>query len=121
MTKEQAIFNFWNSFVPAYEENSVDPKAQFPYISYNLLTSEFGVENAGQRNLWTRGSSWRESYEIRDRIDNALKHGGVILPCDEGSVWIKKGVPFAQNMRADEDDPLLKREYMNVIIEFLTI
>ena len=45
MTREQAIFDFWNSFnIPAFEENSVptgEDAPAYPYITYQLVTVSY--------------------------------------------------------------------------------
>ena len=46
--------------------------------------------------------------------------GGKTIRCDEGIIWIKKGTPFCQNL-SDETDADIKRRYINVTAEFLTL
>ena len=120
MTKEAAIYQFWNSFgLTAYEENTVPDDATFPYITYQLVTDSFGSEVPAAASLWYRSESWMEinvkTYEISHRIDR----GGKMIACDGGSIWLKRGKPFAQNMGDDSDD-LIKRKYLNITAEFIT-
>ena len=120
MTKEAAIYQFWNSFgLTAYEENTVLDDATFPYITYQLVTDSFGSEVPAAASLWYRSESWMEinvkTYEISHRIDR----GGKMIACDGGAIWLKRGKPFAQNM-GDESDDLIKRKYLNITAEFIT-
>lgn len=120
MTKEAAIYQFWNSFgLTAYEENTVPDDATFPYITYQLVTDSFGSEVPASASLWYRSESWMEinvkTYEISHRIDR----GGKMIACDGGAIWLKRGKPFAQNM-GDESDDLIKRKYLNITAEFIT-
>lgn len=120
MTKAAAIFNFWNSFgLTAYEENTVPTDAAFPYITYQLVTDDFNGEVAATSSLWYRSESWTAINTKTEEISARIGLGGIIIKCDGGRIWIKKGQPFAQNM-GDESDDLIKRKYLNLVYEFFT-
>ena len=119
MTKAAAIYQFWSSFaLTAYEENTVPTDANFPYITYQLVTDSFDREVAVTASLWYRSGSWTainaKTEEIGEYIDNTLP-----IKCDGGRIWIKRGQPFAQNM-GDVSDDLIKRKYLNLTFEFFT-
>ncbi len=120
MTKAAAIYNFWNSFLTAYEENSVPTDATFPYITYQLVTDSFDTDVQMTASVWYRGSSWVDINAKTEEISQAIGRGGKILNCDNGKIWLKRGTPFAQNM-GDESDNLIKRKYLNITAEFLTV
>lgn len=119
MTKAAAIYNFWNTFLTAYEENSVPTDAIFPYITYQLVTDSLDNEVQMAASIWCRGSSWVESNAKAEEISQTIGRGGKILKCDNGRIWIKCGTPFAQNM-GDESDNLIKRKYLNITAEYFT-
>lgn len=119
MTKAAAIYNFWNTFLTAYEENSVPTDATFPYITYQLVTDSFDTDVQMTASIWYRSSSWIEANAKAEEISNYIGRGGVFLNCDGGKIWIKRGTPFAQNM-GDESDNLIKRKYLNITAEFFT-
>ena len=120
MTKAAAIYNFWNSFnILAYEENSVPTDATFPYITYQLVTDSLDNDVQMSASIWYRGSSWVEANAKAELISQTIGRGGIFLNCDGGKIWLKRGVPFAQNM-GDESDNLIKRKYLNITAEFLT-
>ena len=123
MTKEAAMYNFWSMFgLPAYEENSVpsgEDGAEFPYITYQVVTDSFGNDVALAGSVWYRSTSWKESNAKAQEISNVLGSGGVTLACDGGIIWLRRGVPFAQSMGDDSDD-LIKRKYLNITAEFIT-
>ena len=123
MTKEAALYNFWSMFgLPAYEENSVpsgEDGAEFPYITYQVVTDSFGNDVAMAGSVWYRSTSWKEANAKAQEISNVLGSGGVTLACDGGIIWLRRGVPFAQNM-GDESDNLIKRKYLNITAEFMT-
>ena len=120
MTKAAAIYQFWNSFgLTAYEENTVPDDAKFPYITYQLVTDSFDREVAVTASLWYRSESWTDINAKTDEISQEISRGGKIIACDGGAIWLKRGQPFAQNMR-DESDDLIKRKYLNITAEFMT-
>lgn len=119
MTKAAAIYQFWGTFLTAYEENTVPENASFPYITYQLVTDSFDTDVQMTASIWYRGSSWTQANAKAEEISNYIGRGGVFLNCDGGKMWIKRGTPFAQNM-GDESDNLIKRKYLNITAEFFT-
>ena len=120
MTKAAAIYQFWNSFgLTAYEENSVPDEAQFPYITYQLVTDSFDREIPLSASIWYRSESWTAINAKTEEISQKISRGGRFIPCDGGAIWLKRGQPFAQNM-GDESDDLIKRKYLNITAEFMT-
>ena len=120
MTKAAAIYQFWSSFgLTAYEENTVPTDADFPYITYQLVTDSFDREVQVTASLWYRSESWTAINAKTEEISQKISRGGKIIPCDGGAIWFKRGQPFAQNMR-DESDGLIKRKYLNITAEFMT-
>lgn len=125
MTKAEVLHDFWNSFgVFAYEENSVptgqdDEKPDFPYITYQFVSdSSFNSVNASA-SIWNRSTSWEWLNDTVDEISQRIGMSGIILPCNEGALWIRRGSPFAQSM-GDDSDRFIKRKVLNVTIEYLT-
>ena len=120
MTKAAAIYQFWNSFgLTAYEENTVPTDANFPYITYQLVTDSFDHEIPLTASLWYRSESWTAINAKTEEISQKISRGGKIISCDDGVIWLKRGQPFAQNM-GDESDNLIKRKYLNITAEFMT-
>ena len=120
MTKAAAIYQFWNSFgLTAYEENSVPDDAAFPYITYQLVTDSFGYEIPLTASLWYRSESWKTINAKTEEINQTISRGGMVISCDGGAIWLKRGQPFAQSM-GDESDDLIKRKYLNITAEFMT-
>ena len=120
MTKAAAIYQFWSGFgLTAYEENTVPTDAAFPYITYQLITDSFDREIQLTASLWYRSESWTAINAKTEEISQKIGRGGKIISCDGGAIWLKRGQPFAQNMR-DESDNLIKRKYLNITAEFIT-
>ena len=120
MTKAAAIYQFWNSFgLTAFEENSVPDEADFPYITYQLVTDSFDREISLTASLWYRSESWAGINAKTEEISQTISRGGKIISCDGGAIWLKRGQPFAQSM-GDESDDLIKRKYLNITAEYLT-
>ena len=120
MTKAAAIYQFWSSFgLTAYEENTVPTDAAFPYITYQLVTDSFDREIPLTASIWYRSESWTAINAKTEEISQKISRGGKVIPCDGGSIWMKRGQPFAQSM-GDESDGLIKRKYLNITAEFMT-
>ena len=120
MTKESAIHNFWSTFgLLAYEENSVPNDAVLPYITYQLVVDSFDNEVPMTASLWDNSTSWAYLTVKSNEIAQTIGRGGIFLDCDGGKIWIKRGVPFIQNM-SDPSDPNIKRKLINVTVEYLT-
>ena len=119
MNKVQALNTFWSSFgLKAYDETSVPDDAVLPYITYESSMDDFDHKIALTASLWYRSFSW-ESIELKQLdIANSIGKGGVIVPYDNGSVWIAKGNPWAQRM-SDTSDDAIRRIVLNVEVEFL--
>lgn len=128
MTPEAAIYEFLNGFgIPAYPSSSVpernDPEWQgFPYITYDLVLGSWMQPEANVPvNVWYRGDSEAAPNAKVREMSEAIGLGGVTVPCDGGMLWIKRGTPWAQAVTVEGEDEKVKRRYVNINIEFLTI
>jgi hypothetical protein len=120
MNKEQAINNFWNSFgIPAYDENSVPNNIEFPYITFNVSTSNINNVVSLYANVWDRSTSWKRATEIAEQIAKFIGYGHYAKKFDGGYIYITLGSPFAQRME-EPGDNLIKRIYINIEAEFLS-
>lgn len=124
MTKAAALHQFYSMFgLPAYEENSVydgDNEPDFPYLTYSVTTDGFSENDVALNcSLWYRSTSWVQANAKSEEISKAIGLGGVMLNCDGGYIWLKRGSPFAQSM-SDPSDDMVKRKYINISAEFLT-
>lgn len=123
MTAEQAIYQFLGSFaIPAYASTSVPDQAEFPYLSYELVLGEWMEAEVNiPVNIYYRTESEAiPNAKVREMSD-AIGRGGITLPCDNGMLWVKKGSPWAQSMSIEGEDDKVKRRYVNINVEFLTI
>lgn len=129
MTKAAALYQFFNSVIPgvtAYVSTSVPSKANgdnkdaaFPYLTYDPVFSAFGAgEVSISVNLWFHGDSEAPANAAVQTLSDALGQGGTQISCDGGSIWLKRGTPFAQAIQ--EEDQNLKRRYVNIDAEFFT-
>jgi hypothetical protein len=121
MTPEAAVYTFLSSFgIPAYAASSVPDQATFPYLTYDLVLGEWGQPEVNMPvNVWYRTDSEAlPNAKVRE-ISKAIGMGGVLLHCDGGALWLKKGSPWAQAMTIEGEDEKVKRRYININIEFL--
>ena len=124
MDKEQVIYQFWSGFgLQAWDENSVptgEDAPELPYITYGVATDSFGNAVSLSGSLWYLSNSWKDISRKSNEISNKIGLGGMILPCDHGAVWIKRGSPFAQRMGEPSDDRI-RRIFLNLEVEFLVM
>lgn len=122
-TKAAAVQSFLSGFsIPAYAATSVPEDTDFPYITYYLVDGAFGdAEQAMQVDLWYYGTSEAPANAKVQEISKALGLGGAYLPCDGGAVWLKRGSPFAQTVADGSGDDNVKRRYLNIDLEYITL
>lgn len=122
MTKEAALHQFFNSFgLPGHRTTAVPDGAVLPYLTYTPVIASFGDESVSitvQLYFYTTSEAAPDAKaeEIRQRIGP----GGILLPCDGGRIWLKWGAPWCQSF-FDETDKTMKRRYINITAEFLTL
>lgn len=120
MTKDKALYAWFSQFMTAYPETSVPEDAEFPWLTYELVTGALDSGEIGITvNLWYYSEQEAEPNAKAQEIADAIGMGGVIIPCDGGAIWIKRGTPWCQNIR-DDSDGNIKRRYLNITLEYLT-
>lgn len=122
MTPEAAVYTFLSSFgIPAYAASSVPDQATFPYLTYDLVLGEWGQPEVNMPvNVWYRTESEAQPNAKVREIGERIGMGGVLLHCDGGVLWVKKGSPWAQAVTVEGEDEKVKRRYVNINIEFMT-
>lgn len=121
MTKGAALYRFFSGFgMTAYASASVPDDVEFPYLTYDLVTSAWESDPVSLTvNLWYYTESEAEPNAKAREISEALGMGGRVLPCDGGYIWLKRGAPWCQSL-SDETDKNIKRRYLNITAEYLT-
>ena len=120
MNKAQALHTFWNRFLPAYDENTVNPDAEMPYITYGVTTDSLGQTVNLTASLWYHSESWKEITEKAEEIgEYIVKMYPPTIELDNGRLYIAKGANFAQRM-GDPDDKKIRRIVLNIQAEYLT-
>lgn len=122
MNAQAALNSFWSGFGwTAWEENTV-PENAFSranqYITYSAGESGFKEPMMLSASLWQRSTSWADVITKAQQIMNYIGMGGVFIATDEGAIWIKRGRPFSQRM--SDEDPAVRRIYLNIEVEFIT-
>ena len=121
MNKAQAIHQFWSMFLTAYDENTVPTGAdapKFPYITYSLSEDNLDNNVIMHASLWYRSPSWSEIEAKVAEIAATISRREPI-PIDGGYVWIKRGSPFAQRGK-DQNDDMIRTIHINITTEYLT-
>lgn len=122
MTKEQALYQFFNSFdIVGYRTTSVPDDVIFPYLTYDAPISSFEEDPVSiTLNLYYYTDSEATPDAKAEEIRNAIGMGGKMLICDGGAIWLKWGSPWCQSL-VDETNRNIKRRYINITAEYLTL
>lgn len=117
--KAAAVHGFMAGFgMPAYASGSVPDSAAYPYVEYDCDSGAFGETCAASMRIWFKTRSEKIPNAKVDEIARKVTRGGVVLPCDGGAIWIKRGSPFAQGAAGEE--PLVKMRLVNLEVEYIT-
>lgn len=120
MTKNKALYAWFNEFMPFYRASAVPDDVVMPYGTYEYIDSAFDLGEVGLTvNLWFRTESEAIPDEKAQELSKRIGYSGVTIPCDEGYIWLKRGSPFCQSLTY-ENDPAIKRRYINITAEYLT-
>ena len=122
MTKEQALHQFFNSFdIIGYRTTAVPDDVIFPYLTYDAPVSSFEEDPVSiTLNLYYYTDSEAVPDAKAEEIRKAIGIGGKLLYCDGGAIWLKWGAPWCQSL-VDDTNKNIKRRYMNITAEYLTI
>lgn len=120
MDNSQALDKFWNGFgLPAYDFTTVPDDAETPYITYEVADDAFGNQRQLSANLWYRSTSWEEITKKAKEISQFITRGGIMIPTDDGAIWIKTGTPWAQRLEEPDDDSI-RRIVLAIEVEFIS-
>lgn len=122
MTKEQALHAFFNTFgIVGYRNTSVPDDVIFPYLTYDCPVSSFDEDPVSiTLNLYYYTDSEALPDAKAEEIRQAISMGGKLLYCDGGAIWLKWGSPWCQSL-VDDTNSNIKRRYINITAEYLTI
>ena len=121
MTKGAALQSFFDGIMTSYAASSVPENATLPYLTYDFITSAWDGGEVGLTvNLWFYTTSEAAPNAKAQELSDAIGYGGITLQCDGGFIWLKHGSPWCQNVQ-DDTDPNIKRRYINVTAEYLTL
>ena len=122
MTKEQALHQFFNSFgIIGYRNTSVPDDVIFPYLTYDTPISAWDEDPVSiTLNLYYYTDSEATPDAKAEEIRNAIGMRGALLNCDGGCIWLKWGIPWCQSF-VDDTNATIKRRYINITADYLTI
>lgn len=120
MTKNKALFAWFNEIMPFYRDTAVPLEAEYPYGTYEYVEDSYGGSQVTITvNLWFRTESEAVPDEKVAELSDKIGYSGALIPCDEGYIWLNRGSPFCQSLQDDEDSSI-KRRYINIIADYLT-
>lgn len=121
----QAQNQFWNSFTwKAYDDQTIFTEGDlpaYPHITYESASGAFGTEATLSVHLWDRATSWAAIKQKADEIKSALSRGGVLVPHEDGYIWLKipENTVFSRPFDTGSSDELVKRIMLTVSAEYL--
>lgn len=120
MTKNKALYSWFNEFMTFYRDTAVPEDAELPYGTYTYSEDAWGGYPVNLNiNLWFRTESEAIPDEVAQELGERIGYSGVRIPCDEGYIWLQKGSPWCQSL-TDSTDSNIKRRYINITAEYLT-
>lgn len=109
-----------DALIPAYPSAHVPDNATLPYLTYDAAYGNFeSGPVAVTVNMWFHVSCADIPNAAARELSVALGCGGARIPCDDGVIWLKRGVPFSRTLPTE--DPNLKLCYVNLTAESLTV
>lgn len=118
MTKFAALHEFFSGFgIPAYVDSNVADDVSFPYLTYSPVADVWGNRVSIAVNVWYNTASESVPNAKAQEISNALPR---YVLFDGGAILIDRGTPFCQSL-SDQDNETIKRRYINIEAEFLTL
>lgn len=110
----KAIRSFLAGFgVPVWIEGSMPQDAQLPYITFSQVETTWDASTTMNVRVWDRSTSVATVAGIVDKISDAIGEG-VVLPTENGYVYLYKGNPWAQLQPMEGTD--MKVVYLNFAI-----
>lgn len=111
-----ALYEFFSGFgIPAFVEYNVPEEVSPPYITYELLQPDWGVNQALRARVWYRDTSF-------ERISSKVKQmrlaigNGISIKLDDGVMYLWADSYWAQNQPID-DEPNMKCVYLSMVIQ----
>ena len=121
MTADQALHNFFSGFgIPAYPSTAVPVRdvTKCPYLTYTPVSGNWCETMSITVNLWYLTESEAVPNRKADELAQAIGESGVLLRCEGGGIWLKRGTPWCQSI-PDATNEAIKCRYINVSAEFL--
>lgn len=128
MRKAHALHLFWNGFgIKAIDEvSSYDKRVMeqlgidYPYISYQVLSSNLGDAKQLTASIWYRSTSWDDAEAKAEEIASFIGIGGRMLPVDGGYLRIMLPRNAVIYQRLSDPNDSLRRIIFYISVDFLT-
>lgn len=116
----RALNYYWNTFLPAYVEDTVPDDAELPYITYTVADPDWGESASIQARLWYKGTSLvpinAKTADIKEDIGE-----GKSIQTDTGYIVLNRDVNFSQYQPYDDiGKSNVKVVYLNLILQSYT-
>lgn len=120
MTKDMALQAWLEQFAPAWADGCVPDNTPFPYLTWQFADGDFFGGPVNLRvDLWFRTAGEQLPNALAQNMAQAIGHAGVLLPCDGGFIWLRRGSPWCRSF-TDDTDRAVKRRALNLTADYLT-
>ena len=119
MTQEAAMTEFLGrTGLPVYAAGEVPAQPPAGYITLQFAGGLWGQTIAAEADLWLTDDGQTNINALSRRLLARLDHGGCMLPCDGGALWVTAGSPAAAAL-TDSTGPNLRRRRVNLTVRVL--
>lgn len=122
MTKDKAIYNFWQQFgMPFYPETSLPPAKDitFPYGVYQVVIGRTLETTYPTVKLYFKTDSEVIPNAKVSEIAEFIGSNGYGIKCDTGLIMVRTGEPWSTGFLDPQDDSI-KVKSLSISTEFLT-
>ena len=97
------------------------PPGSFPYLTYELIMTQFGQPTIVSVNIWDRPPAQAQNPfgrvdDVLEQVRDAIPEGGILIDVgDEGTLYMRRSTPFISYLD-DPDDPQITRAIVRVVI-----
>lgn len=114
----KTFYSFFNSIMPSYLENYVPVNTQFPYLTYQLITTNKFETEMIQIRIFSQSSSLVEITKYMTLLNETISEGlNIPILEEKHHITFYMGNPPSQ-LIADED-PNIKSALINLEIQII--
>ena len=108
------LYSFFSDIMPTYLRDFVPVGAPFPYLTYEYVYGANMEDTLLQIKIMDKTKSTKTIVDYTSKLERVIGDGAIVKGNLGGTLWIKKGDPFAQMIQ--DEDINIRTMYINLII-----